>query len=106
MVRYAAISPDGTEIAALSNKNQFVIYSPSGAPARTTVRPSSGTVYRSGALTFRFSDIEGLRLIAWTDRGIHYSLVSESGGRGAESCIICHGRSGERRLIDDLKPHE
>jgi anti-sigma factor RsiW len=68
--------------------------------------PSSGTVYRSGALTFRFSDIEGLRLIAWTDRGIHYSLVSESGGRGAESCIICHGRSGERRLIDDLKPHE
>jgi anti-sigma factor RsiW len=65
--------------------------------------PSGGTVYRSGALTFHFTDRKGLKLIAWTDRGIHYSLVSELGARGAESCIICHGRDDDRRVIEELR---
>jgi hypothetical protein len=66
--------------------------------------PSGGVVYRSGALTFHFTDRKGLKLIAWTDRGIHYSLVSELGARGAESCIICHGRDDDRRVIEELRP--
>jgi len=66
--------------------------------------PSNGTVYRSGALAFHFSDRKGLKLIAWTDRGLHYSLVSELGANGAESCMICHGGEGQRRVIEELKP--
>jgi anti-sigma factor RsiW len=66
--------------------------------------PSGGDVYRSGKLTFRFFDRQGLKVITWTDRGIHYGLVSEMGARGAESCVICHGREGDRRVIEELKP--
>jgi anti-sigma factor RsiW len=66
--------------------------------------PSNGSVYRSGSLSFHFSDIKGLKVIAWSDRGIYYSLVSELGARGAESCMICHGSAGERRVIEELKP--
>jgi anti-sigma factor RsiW len=66
--------------------------------------PSGGALYRSGALKFHFSERDSLNLIAWTDRGVHYSLVSALGARGAESCIICHGGAGERRVIDALRP--
>lgn len=65
---------------------------------------TGGAVYRSGRLTFRFFDREGLKVITWTDRGIHYGLVSELGARGAESCVICHGRDADRRVIEELKP--
>jgi anti-sigma factor RsiW len=66
--------------------------------------PSGGTMYRSGSLAFHFSDHKGLKVIAWTDRGTHYSLVSELGARGAESCMICHGSAAERRVIEQLQP--
>lgn len=63
-----------------------------------------GDMYRSGRLTFHFSDSKGLGLIAWTDRGLHYSLVSELGAWRAESCVICHPKASDRRVIDELVP--
>lgn len=64
-----------------------------------------GAMYRSGRLDFHFSDSKGLGLISWTDRGLHYSLVSELGARRAESCVICHPKSSDRRVIEELVPH-
>ena len=55
-------------------------------------------------ITVNYLVSKGLKLIAWTDRGIHYSLVSELGARGAESCIICHGRDDDRRVIEEPRP--
>jgi len=66
--------------------------------------PSGGELYRSGRLIFHFTDENGLRVISWTDKGLHYSLVSELGAGGAESCAICHGSASGRRFIDDLQP--
>lgn len=88
----------------------FLAYEMEGKPisllmaSDPVAAPSGGTVYQSGALNFHFSERRGFRVIAWTDRGIHYSLVSALGAKGAESCMICHGRAGDRRVIEELKP--
>jgi anti-sigma factor RsiW len=66
--------------------------------------PSGGDVHRSGRLVFHFSYRKGLKVISWTDGGLHYSLVSEFAARGAESCVICHGTAAERRIIEGLAP--
>jgi len=66
------------------------------------ITPSGGESYRSGELTFYFSAEQGLRVIAWTDRGLTYAQVSDLDVKGAESCAICHGAEGERRKFEGL----
>ncbi len=95
----------GNDIAA------YLAYEMNGRPislllsSSPDAAPSGGEIYRSGRLIFHFTDENGLRVISWTDRGLHYSLVSELGAGGAESCAICHGSAGERRVIDQLQPN-
>lgn len=64
--------------------------------------PSGGDVYRSGSLAFHFTYHKGLKVISWTDSGVHYALVSDGTARGAESCVICHGSAAERRVIEQI----
>jgi anti-sigma factor RsiW len=91
-------------------RSAFIAYDMGGKPitllmsAAPRAAPSGGDVYRSGKLVFRFFERDGLHVISWTDRGIHYALVSELGGRGADSCTVCHGEAAERHLIDGLTP--
>lgn len=66
--------------------------------------PSGGEVYRSGRLAFHFTYHKGLKVISWTDNGLHYALVSDISARGAESCVICHDRAADRRVIEGLHP--
>ena len=89
----------------------YLAYEMNGRPislllsASSRAAPSGGQIYRSGRLIFHFTDENGLRVISWTDKGLHYSLVSELGAGGAESCAICHGSAAERRVIDELQPN-
>lgn len=66
--------------------------------------PSGGEILRSGKLVFHFTQHKGLKVISWTDRGLHYSLVSELAARGVESCVICHGSAAGRRMIEGFAP--
>lgn len=66
------------------------------------VTPSGGQTFRTGGIDFHFSSDRGLRLIAWRDRGLSYALVSDLNVTGAESCVICHGSSAERKKIGML----
>jgi anti-sigma factor RsiW len=90
-VGYLAYEMDGKPISLLV-----------ASAARTA--PSGGDVYRSGRLVFHFTYHKGLKVISWTDSGVHYALVSEVAARGAESCVICHGSAAERRVIEELRP--
>ncbi len=90
-VGYLAYQMDGKPISLL------LASSPRAAPA-------GGDVYRSGRILFHFSYHKGLKVISWTDSGVHYALVSQVAARGAESCVICHGSAAERRVIEELQP--
>jgi anti-sigma factor RsiW len=67
-----------------------------------SVHPAGGQTFRTGGLDFHFSSERGLRLITWRDRGLSYALVSDLDVAGAESCVICHGTSAERKKIGKL----
>ncbi len=88
----------------------YLAYQMDGKPisllmaATAEAAPSGGELFRSGALTFHFASRKGLKLISWTDRGIHYCLVSELEAGAAESCVVCHGAAAERRKFEGLKP--
>lgn len=66
--------------------------------------PGGGELYRSGKLIFHFYERNGLHVISWTDKATHYALVSRLGGRGAESCKVCHDGAAGHRFIDGLEP--
>jgi anti-sigma factor RsiW len=67
------------------------------------IMPSGGERYKSGGLTFYFSEQEGFRIIAWKDKGLTYAQVSDLNPKGAESCAICHGAEGEQRKFEGLE---
>jgi len=66
------------------------------------VKPGGGQTFRTGGIEFHFSSERGLRLITWSDRGLSYALVSDPGVTGAESCVICHGSTADRKKIGTL----
>ncbi len=90
-VGYLAYEMDGRPISLLL----------ASAPAAA---PSGGEIFRSGKLVFHLTQYKGLKVISWTDRGLHYSLVSELAARGAASCVICHGSAAGRRMIEEFAP--
>lgn len=89
-------------------KAAMIAYEMSGKPitllmtSSPAAAPAGGEIYRSGKLVFHFYERQGLHVISWTDRGTHYALVSELGGRGADSCAVCHGGAAGRRLIEEF----
>lgn len=66
--------------------------------------PSGGEEIPSKGLTFHYYTIDGLKVIAWSDRGLTYALVSDLEERGQESCIVCHAGTKDRDFIESLKP--
>jgi anti-sigma factor RsiW len=88
----------------------YVAYKMKGEPisllitSSASVSPSGGQVYRSGGLRFHFLSRNGQRLIAWSDRGLSYALVSSVQASGAASCVVCHGGEGERPKFEGLVP--
>jgi anti-sigma factor RsiW len=95
----------------LNDDAGYLAYEMNGKPisllltSRPEATPSGGDVYHSGRLAFHFTYHKGLKVISWTDHGLHYSLVSDISARGAESCVICHDRGEDRRVIEGLRPH-
>jgi len=67
------------------------------------IRPG-GETYRSGGLTFHFTEEKGLRMITWTDRGLTYAQVSTIALSGKDSCGVCHGSSEDRPKLENLRP--
>jgi hypothetical protein len=55
-------------------------------------------------LTFYSTAQKGLRMIAWTDKGLTYALVSTFDVRGSQSCVICHGSANDRSKLENLRP--
>jgi hypothetical protein len=72
--------------------------------AASAVGRMSGRVQRSGALDFYFLSRDGLQIIAWSDRGVSYALVSDVQGSAAASCVVCHGTDAERLKFEQLIP--
>lgn len=68
------------------------------------VTPEGGSTVRSGALTFHFESVAGLKVITWSDNGLTYALASDVGVEGARSCLVCHGSTEERRRIEPFPP--
>lgn len=66
--------------------------------------PAAGKRLQSGRLTFHASSRKGLDVIAWTDRGLGYALVSDITQGRAEACVVCHGSAAERRKFEQLSP--
>lgn len=71
--------------------------------ASSKLQPAGTETYQSGGLTFYFSSEQGLRIIAWKDRGLTYAQVSDVNVEGAQSCVICHGAESERQKFERLK---
>jgi anti-sigma factor RsiW len=70
--------------------------------ASSRIAPSGGETYQASGLTFYFRSEKGLRIITWRDKGLTYAQVSDLNVNGAESCVICHGKDGERPKFEGL----
>ncbi|HEY3840721.1 MAG TPA: zf-HC2 domain-containing protein [Bryobacteraceae bacterium] len=65
--------------------------------------PRGGEIYYSGGLAFHSKLYKGLRVITWSDKGLHYALVSELATGGAQSCMVCHGSEEEHQKFAPLR---
>jgi anti-sigma factor RsiW len=99
----------GAKLLLFSNEQAgYLAYEMDGKPislllaSAPKAAPSGGEVYRSGKLEFHFSYHKGLKVISWTDKGLHYALVTAVAAQGAESCVICHGSAAQREMIKGL----
>lgn len=102
---------EGTRLLQLNNEDvAYLAYQMKGRPisllmtASPGMAPSGGEIYRSGGLAFHSTVYKGLRVITWTDKGLHYALVSEMATGGAESCMVCHGSEGDHIKVAPLRP--
>ncbi len=71
--------------------------------SETVARPSGGEEIRSQGLVFHFEEINGWKILTWSDRGLTYALVSDFEERGQASCIVCHPSASEQRKLEDLR---
>jgi anti-sigma factor RsiW len=102
---------EGTRLLQLSDQDvAYLAYRMNGRPisllmtASARLAPSGGDIYRSGGLAFHSTQHKGLRVITWTDKGLHYALVSEMATGGAESCMVCHGTEADHQKVEPLRP--
>ncbi len=73
------------------------------ATSNAVARPSGGEEIVTKGLTFHYQNVNGFKLITWTDRGLTYALVSDLEERGQQSCMVCHAGTKDRDFIEDLK---
>jgi len=71
--------------------------------SETVARPSGGEEIRSQGLVFHFEEINGWKVLTWSDRGLTYALVSDFEERGQASCMVCHPSASEQRKLEDLR---
>ncbi len=87
----------------------YVGYEMSGHPISLLVAthqlatPRGGEQIESHGLVFHYRMLQGFKVLTWEDHGLTYAQVSDLGGRGQQSCVICHPGPGDRSLLDGLK---
>lgn len=92
---------DGEDVA-------YLAYRMGGRPisllvtSSRSIVPSGREVYRSGNLSFHFSERDGVKLITWQDRDLVYALASDLDVSPAQSCVVCHGSAAERSRFENL----
>jgi anti-sigma factor (TIGR02949 family) len=55
-----------------------------------SARAEGGDVVQSGRLMFHNHNVDSLRVITWSHRGLTYALVSALPGSAEHSCLVCH----------------
>jgi anti-sigma factor RsiW len=70
----------------------------------TVATASGGERIVSKGLVFHHDAVAGFKVITWSDRGLTYALVSTLGGRGQESCLVCHAGAADRGLLGVMSP--
>ncbi len=71
--------------------------------SETVVRPSGGEEIRAQGLVFHFEEINGWKVLTWSDRGLTYALVSDFEERGQASCMVCHPGANEQHKLEELR---
>ncbi|MCS6816728.1 MAG: zf-HC2 domain-containing protein [Blastocatellia bacterium] len=71
--------------------------------SETVARPSGGEEIRSQGLVFHFEEINGWKVLSWSDRGLTYALVSDFEERGQASCMVCHPSASEQHKLEGLR---
>jgi hypothetical protein len=51
---------------------------------------AGGEAVPSGGITFHYSKQANFNVIAWSNHGLTYALVSSLPGSGRQSCLVCH----------------
>jgi anti-sigma factor RsiW len=90
------------DVAAL-----VVAYRVDGRPvtlltARTSDVTDHTPEWSPGGKRVRFRAVGDRRLLAWTNAGQTYALVSEFPGYGQHSCLLCHTTRARREAIEAL----
>jgi anti-sigma factor RsiW len=70
------------------------------APAETGAPPRDSESEVFGSLRFHLSRMRGHNVIAWTDRGLAYALVSDLPAQGRASCTVCHAPGSGLRGVE------
>jgi anti-sigma factor RsiW len=71
--------------------------------SEAVVRPSGGEEIRAQGLVFHFEEINGWKVLTWSDRGLTYALVSDFEERGQASCMVCHPSASEQHKLEGLR---
>jgi anti-sigma factor RsiW len=77
---YAALTTYATE----KQKISLLVVSDSSA------RAEGGEEVQSGRLTFHDHNVDGFKVITWSNHGLTYALVSSLPGSSRQSCLVCH----------------
>ncbi len=70
------------------------------APAQAGAPPRGAESEVFGTLRFHLSRMRGHNVIAWTDRGLAYALVSDLPAQGRSSCSVCHAPGSGLRGVE------
>ena len=73
--------------------------------ANETDVPERAPEWALGGKRVRFRSIGTHKLLAWTNSGQTYALVSEPPGYGQQSCLLCHTTGARRDAIRALGEH-
>jgi anti-sigma factor RsiW len=69
---------------AKQEKISLLVTSTQAAPA------AGGEEVDSGGIAFHYSKQANFNVIAWSNHGLTYALVSSLPGSGRQSCLVCH----------------
>ncbi|HUL61047.1 MAG TPA: zf-HC2 domain-containing protein [Anaeromyxobacteraceae bacterium] len=72
------------------------------APAASGAPPRGSEAETFRSLRFHLSRTRGHNVIAWTDGGLAYALVSDLPSQGRASCLVCHARGSGLRDVEEF----